>query len=188
MLKRLSNITLLVLCGLLVVGITITRRVDTAIETNENRKDAARAAVLDFETDCIAEPIYLVGKDTASWVRIEYTLPSFSSYNLDKKAGQWYIDGMPTDTAATRLYLGKISTAKTYCKVLHTNPSTLKLADYQLQIVTANGDTMRYLTYVVDTNFIVQDMEGQLYSGNSDSLFWKLYFGKQRFIPELAEQ
>lgn len=188
MLKRFSNITLLLFCGLLVVGIIITRRVDTAIETNEIRKDAERNAKLDFDTNCSNGLKQLIAVDTSSWLRIEYTLPSFSSYNLDKKNGAWYVGEIQTDAKATDLYLGKIAAAKTKCTVAHANPNALKMPDYVLKIMTENVDTFVFETYVVDTNFIIKDKNGQLYSGKTDSLFGQLYFGKQRFIPELEGQ
>ncbi len=188
MLKRFSNIALLVFCGLLVAGIVITREVDTAIETNENRKDAARDAIVDFSVDCTGPVKVLITADTALWVRIEYILPSFSSYNLDKRNGSWFLGEMPTNREATNRYLGKIASAKSNCSIVHSNPNALKMADYKIKVITVDDDTFFYQTYVIDTNFIVQDYTGQLYSGNNDSLFWQLYFGKQRFIPELAGQ
>lgn len=188
MLKRFSNITLLVLCGLLVVGIIVTRRIDTAIETNENRKEALRKAALDFNTECSDISKLLIATDTSSWLRIEYTLPSFSSYYLDKKAGIWYLGETQTDSEATDFYLGKIAAAKVRCAVVHTNRDALKLPDYVLKIMTDKADTLIFETYVIDTSFIIQDKMGQLYPGKIDSLFWQLYFGKHRFIPELAEQ
>ncbi len=188
MLKRFSNITLFVLCGLLVVGIIVTRNLDTAIETNENRKDEARKAILEFEVDCAAPLHNLVAVDTSTWVRVEYTLPSFSSYNLDKRNGSWFMDDMQTNLEATQKYFGKILNAQTHCTVAHNRPEVLKMSDYVLKIITTNSDTLVYKTFVIDTNYLVQDPSGQLYSGNNDSLFWQLYFGKFRFIPELANQ
>lgn len=186
--KRFSNITLLVFCGLLLVGIIITRRVDTAIETNELRKDAARDAKLQFEMHCFKNPIPLVDIDTTSWLRIEYVLPSFSSYAMDKRNGSWFIGDRATDKNATNKYIGKIAAAYANCTIAHANANVLKLPDYELTIITQESDTMLFRTYVVDTNYIVQDKNGHLYPGKDDSLFWRLYFGKQRFIPELAGQ
>lgn len=173
---------------MLVFGIIITRRVDTAIETNEVRKEVARKAILEFEKDCAAPSKQLITADTSTWARVEYTLPSFSSYDLDKKDGNWYLGKTPTNAAATQKYLGKIAAAASHCVVVHNNPKALKMPDYMLKIITTSADTLLFETYVVDTNYIVRDLEGNMYSGNDDSLFWQLYFGKQRFIPELANQ
>jgi hypothetical protein len=188
MLNRFSNITLIVLCALLVVGIVITRNVDTAIEVNENRKSKERKQLRDFEIDCSGNLQKIVLADTSTWMRIEYTLPSFSSYNLDRKAGAWFMDTMQTDAAATATYLGKIANAQSSCRVVYGEDKALKMADYVLKIITNSSDTFTYSTFVVDTNLLVQVPNGQLYYGNSDSLFSNLYFGKFRFIPSLAGQ
>jgi hypothetical protein len=188
MFNRLSNIALLVLCGLLVVGIIVTRRLDTAIEWKVEAQNQNRAVTRDDNINC-ADTIYqLIDVDTANWQRVEYILPSFSSYNLEKRSGAWYLDTLPTDALATAQYMGKIAGAKWSCTVYHANPEALKMADYVLKIVTTNAETLSYKAFVVDTNYIIQDHNGRLYPGNIDSLFWQLYFGKHRFIPSLSQQ
>lgn len=179
---------LLVLCGLLVVGIIITRRIDTAIEWKVEAQNQNRKVALDYEIACNDTALRFIAIDTASWQRIEYILPSFSSYALEKQNGTWYMDTIPTDALATTKYMGKIAGAKWRCAVNHAKPEALKMADYVLTITAANGETLSYQTFVVDTSYIIQDHNGQLYSGNSDSLFWQLYFGKHRFIPSLSQQ
>ncbi len=188
MLNRFSNITIIVLCAVLLVGIVITRNIDTAIEVNENRKFQERKQLRDFEIDCSGSLKQLVSADTSTWIRLEYTLPSFSSYNLDRRAGAWFMDTIQTDAAATATYFSKITNAQTSCRVVYGEDRALKMPDYVLKIITNNLDTFIYSTFVVDTNLLVQAPNGQLFYGNSDSLFSKLYFGKFRFIPELAGQ
>lgn len=183
MLQRFSNITLLVICGFLIVGIIVTRRIDTAIEWNVDRQNQQRLLVQDFKITCTQAPTKLIQADTASWARIQYTLPSFSSYNLDKRQGLWYLDTIPTNIAATQKYLGKIAAASWKCTVTHSKPETLKVPDYVLEIITTSAETLWYKTYVVDTAYLLQDRTGQLYYGNADSLFWQLYFGRHRFTP-----
>jgi hypothetical protein len=51
MLNRFSNITIIVLCAVLLVGIVITRNIDTAIEVNEIRKFEERKQLRDFEKE-----------------------------------------------------------------------------------------------------------------------------------------
>lgn len=188
MLKRFSNITLVVLCGLLVVGIIITRRVDTAIEVNAQRISNYRVKKLDYTVSCSDTMKTLVTADTAQWVRLQYVMPNFSSYNLDRKEGAWYIDNQKTDAQQTDIFLGKIANAQWRCSVIHNKPEVLKVADYELNIITAGGETLFYNSYSIDTTFIIKDHKGQLYYGHADSLAWQLYFGKHRFIPELKEQ
>ncbi len=183
MLNRFSNITLLVLCGLLVVGIVITRRVDTAIEWKVKTQTENRAVVLDFKVACTGESRPLLATDTAQWKQVRYTLPNYNSYTLERANGFWQIGTDATNVQNTAHYLGKIAAAQWRCGVEHSKPEVLKVADYVLDIVTLNDDTLSYRTYVVDTFYIIQDNSGQLYSGNADSLFWQLYFGKHRFIP-----
>ncbi|CAN5197737.1 hypothetical protein BH09BAC1_BH09BAC1_00160 [soil metagenome] len=188
MLKRFSNITLLALCGLLVVGIIITRRVDTAIEVNVERQQLQRIKARDFEVACGAAGHKLIFVDTTSWAKLQYTLPTFSSYNMERKDGAWYIDKAQTEKLDTDKYLGKIAGATWRCTVVHFNPEVLKVPDYILEIITNEAETLAYKTYVVDTSYLIEDKLGNMYYGNTDSLFWQLYFGKHRFNPELSQQ
>lgn len=186
MLKRLSNITILVLCGVLAVGIIITRQIDTAIETNLDRRSANEIKQRDFTVDCIGAKSTLISLPTSNWVRLNYTLPSHSSYSMYRVNDSWEIDGTSTNDSATAIYLNKIATAQWSCTVAHNSPDILVVPDYILDIVTSNGDTLSYETFVVDTAYIIRDNNKQLYLGNADSLFWQLYFGKHRFNPDLA--
>ena len=189
MLKKFSNITLVVLCGLLVVGIIVTRRLDTAIEVNAQRISNDRVKKLDYTVNCAEQSQLLISADTSRWVRIQYTMPSFSSYDMYRKVDRaWYIGDMQTDALQTDLYLGKIAKAQWRCSVAHNKPQMLMVADYVLDIITAEAETLTYKTYVVDTAYIIEDRQGQLYYGNADSLLWQLYFGKHRFIPGLLGQ
>lgn len=188
MLKRFSNITILVLCGFLVVGIIVTRRVDTAIEVNVERQKVEREKIRDYTITCAQQATPLVPADTATWIRVQYTLPSFSSYNLDRKDGGWYLEDKVTDATSTNKYFGKITNAAWLCTVAHQTPEMLKVPDYILEIITSQAETLAYKTYVVDTTYLIEDQNGSMYYGNADSLFWQLYFGKHRFIPELLGQ
>ncbi len=188
MLKRVSNVAIVIICCLLAVGIIVTRQADTAIEVNVKRQNEQREKTRDYTIDCNTIRNPLVVADTSKWVRLQYTLPSFSSYNVDKKNGAWFIEEKQTNTEATSKYLGKMSNAFWTCEVQHNKPDMLKVPDYVLDIITSDAETLTYSTYVVDTSYLIQDNTGRMYYGNADSLFWQLYFGKHRFIPELSQQ
>jgi len=117
--------------------------------------------------------------------RVTFSYPGDSSFVLEKKANQWMINGIPTDSMKVANYLNQLSQMPCY-DFVDDSSNVVKSQLYSLKVESTSEKTIDVVAYAADTanGTIIESTanKGARFSGKKSGLASRLFMGKTAFV------
>lgn len=190
--NRLSNIQLLALFVILLIGIGVVKLYDADATDWNFVSKYTHVNPETIEYLPAQDTLWLVNDNPHNWQQIIYQLPANSSFTAKLQADGWYVDGEKTDSFKTWKFLNELAQVQGGTLISGATTDALSNTDYVLTIVTKTNDTTQVNCYVRNGILLTTSTlsPGYIFDGRSDSLFEQLYVGRGRFFvknPQLDE-
>lgn len=101
-------------------------------------------------------PKYLVTGDPRNWTSVQFTFPGDTGYTMVRSGTSWLLDGLPTDTARVRKFLGSL--ARSRAQEVADPADTLRAVPAFRLLVndTTRAEAIAVVVYNVPGRFIVR--------------------------------
>lgn len=187
MLKRFSNIQLLIVFAILLgliglVKVYDSRRIDwNAVSQFVKIDTTGMDRVVLLEGDSV----WLVKGDPTQWTMVDYLLPSEASFTVFQTDSGWTMGGLPIDSARTWKFLNELKQVAASTQFTGLENERLIHPEYKLTLATTT-DTTVVSCYIRNGLYVMESslQPGRQYDGQGGKLFEQVFVGRARFFPK----